>query len=107
MKDLVSLTSGLFLPPKILAPPEAKLTPIRNETLLFSLDLSTGERYGGEVGNPNFSAATQCSIHFTKKFTLKQTNKQTNTTYYLPRKSAAFMPLVNLPFAFWLGRSMP
>lgn len=38
---------------KIPAPPEAKLTPVRNDAL-FLFDLTA--RYGGEDGNPTFSA---------------------------------------------------
>jgi hypothetical protein len=44
------------VPSKIPAPPEAKLTPVRNDPL-FLLDLDTKDRYGGEVGRPTFSAA--------------------------------------------------
>lgn len=40
---------------KILAAPEAKLTPFRKRVML--LDLDAMERYGGMVGKPIFSAA--------------------------------------------------
>jgi hypothetical protein len=34
------------------APPEAKLTPVRNTEVLF--DLEERERYGGDVSKPRF-----------------------------------------------------
>lgn len=37
------------------APPEAKLTPVRNAW--DPLEMKGMERYGGEVGRPSFSAA--------------------------------------------------
>jgi hypothetical protein len=75
-KVLPSLTTNGSVPSNTRAPPEAKLTPVRNDTL-FLLDSFNRERYGGEVGKPTFSAA-QCSIHFTLKLTLrKRSNKPT------------------------------
>lgn len=44
------------MPLKIPAPPEAKLTPASKDPF-FLVDLDTSDRYGGEVGNPTFSAA--------------------------------------------------
>ena len=48
----VSLTYRSSLPSKIPAPPDAKLTPVKNDPLFDAND-----RYGGEVGRPTFSAA--------------------------------------------------
>lgn len=49
---IVSLTYRSSVPTKIPAPPDAKLTPVKNDLLLDAND-----RYGGEVGRPTFSAA--------------------------------------------------
>lgn len=48
---------------KIPAPPEAKLTPVRNDAL-FLFDLTA--RYGGEDGNPTFSADIKKKKRFIK-----------------------------------------
>lgn len=63
VKVFPSLTTNGSVSSNILAPPEAKLTPVRNDTLLLSESLNR-EKYGGDVGKPTFSAAP-CSIHFT------------------------------------------
>ena len=52
-----SLTKSLSVPLKIPAPPEAKLAPFMYDAFFFS----DKERYGGELGNPNFSAAKSTS----------------------------------------------
>lgn len=49
------------MPLKIPAPPEAKLTPATKDPFCL-LDFDTSDRYGGEVGNPTFSAAHQKEV---------------------------------------------
>lgn len=60
------LTKRLFVSLKIPAPPEAKLTPVLNGVvLIIFLNLDMRDKYGGEVGNPTFSAA-QYFIYYIK-----------------------------------------
>lgn len=44
------------------APPEAKLTPVKKDDALFLAEPEMSERYGGEVGNPTFSAVHEHRI---------------------------------------------
>lgn len=52
-ESFASLTTYGSVSSKILAPPEAKLTPVRNDTFCL-LDSFTRDRKGGEVGKPTF-----------------------------------------------------
>lgn len=70
---MVWLTRDWSDPLKIPAPPEAKLTPVRNDALLL-FDLRA--RYGGEDGNPTFSADPTRRRKKERKGSLKHASTQ-------------------------------
>lgn len=75
------LTKDSSVPLKIAAPPEAKLTPAKNNVALFLLDLN--DRYGGEAGNPTFSAAQLTFKYMYIKFSINIRFRKRNINFYI------------------------